>query len=472
MGTFRFIIALLLAKLVSLILYITPARYSDMPGRIALSICPDYLSRVKAPNKIIGVTGTNGKTLVAGLMGDCMTALEIHVLNNSQGSDGPAGIAATLTRGSSLFGRNKYETAVLKIDPMSVGSIFPFLEPDILLVTNLSRGDTLREAHPEYVGQVLTSFMPVKTKLVLNGDDLIASRIAPINSKKFFGIAEMAGEKHQNANLIDDCPICPECHTRLEYEYNRYSNIGKAYCPNCNFKSPICDYVGEIIVDSGKDVSRKPGRYLKVTSATKNETFPILNYSMFNVYNQLAAIATLVEMNVRIVDIKNAFGKIDLDNSGYEVRKAGTIMVNTLKTKARDAFGTSRALEIVVGEPGVKEVVLINNSLDDEKLWSENISWLYDCDFELLNDNKIKKIVIGGDRAIDFKLRLLLAGVPEEKIIRVNEYDEVADALDYFRHDNIFIIHSNEPSKFGEDLTAQIVEKAKAKESGGAGYEN
>ena len=35
---------------------------SSLPGQIALKLCPDILSRVKLPEYIIAVTGSNGKT--------------------------------------------------------------------------------------------------------------------------------------------------------------------------------------------------------------------------------------------------------------------------------------------------------------------------------------------------------------------------------------------------------------------------
>ena len=35
---------------------------SSLPGQFALKVCPDVLGRVKLPEKVIAVTGSNGKT--------------------------------------------------------------------------------------------------------------------------------------------------------------------------------------------------------------------------------------------------------------------------------------------------------------------------------------------------------------------------------------------------------------------------
>jgi UDP-N-acetylmuramoyl-L-alanyl-D-glutamate--2,6-diaminopimelate ligase len=69
------------------------------------------------------------------------------------------------------------------------------------------------------------------------------------------------------------------------------------------------------------------------------------------------------------------------------------------------------------------------NCLGDEKHWSENTCWLYDCDFEFLNNDDITHVVATGPRAKDYRLRLNLAGVPDEKIDCVKDELEAADKL-------------------------------------------
>jgi hypothetical protein len=71
------------------------------------------------------------------------------------------------------------------------------------------------------------------------------------------------------------------------------------------------------------------------------------------------------------------------------------------------------------------------NNKSDQQHWSENVAWLYDCDFEFLNKENITRIVATGPRAKDYRLRLLLAGVPEETIrCTLNELD-APSLLDY-----------------------------------------
>ena len=135
----RFYIALILAKLSIPALKITGHNATDFPGSLALKICPDFLKYVAKPARIIAVTGTNGKTSTANLVIDMLKALGVETLNNSRGSNINSGISSALLNGVTIFNKEKYDTAVLEMDERSAARLFPYVKPDYILVTNLSR---------------------------------------------------------------------------------------------------------------------------------------------------------------------------------------------------------------------------------------------------------------------------------------------------------------------------------------------
>ncbi|MBP3815988.1 MAG: DUF1727 domain-containing protein [Firmicutes bacterium] len=458
MGTLRFALALAISKLIMLFLSITPLKDSDLGGRIVLKISPDFLERVEKPAKIVAIMGTNGKDTVANLVASCVRATEIQVLSNSSQSANEAGIVAALVKGVSLFGREKYGTAVFQIEEKSIKNLFTWLEPDILLINNLVRESTEGKGHPEYPQEILTHYIPAKTKLIINGDDIMACGVAPSNSRKYFGVAGLLDDKKRNTNLIDDHPLCPKCHNPLAYEYNRYSNLGKAYCPACGYRFPGYDYTGEILNEKGKS--------LVVNTETRSESFPILHDTIYDIYNQVAAISVLLEMGVKMMDIKNAMGDQNILEGRFDVVKVGDITITSIMCKEENAYVMSRALETIMKDPGDKEVLIFNNDLEEAEISSENISWYYDCDFELLSNERVKRIVVYGRRSWDLKLRLLLAGVPEERISGVKEYDDAAEVLDYFDNDNIYILYGSKPGRVGKIVTDRIVDLASAKKGG------
>ena len=69
----------------------------------------------------------------------------------------------------------------------------------------------MRNAHPEYIANFISQAIPRKTKLVLNADDLISSRIAPENDRVYFAVDGMETDVVECINLINDLQICPTC---------------------------------------------------------------------------------------------------------------------------------------------------------------------------------------------------------------------------------------------------------------------
>ena len=149
----RFFLAMVLGKCAALATKIaskfTKYNGTNFPGIVALKICPDFIGRVNRPKTVIGVTGTNGKTTTSNMLADALKNAGYKVLNNSYGSNIKFGIAACLLSGVTLFNREKYEIAVLEIDERSCLRIYPYLKPDYIVCTNLSRDTLYRNAHPQ-----------------------------------------------------------------------------------------------------------------------------------------------------------------------------------------------------------------------------------------------------------------------------------------------------------------------------------
>ena len=92
MGKLRFLFALWMAKLSIPALRITRHNGTDFPGSLAVKLCPDFLKYIGKPAHIVAVTGTNGKTTVANMLGDVLTAEGKRVLSNRAGSNIVSGI--------------------------------------------------------------------------------------------------------------------------------------------------------------------------------------------------------------------------------------------------------------------------------------------------------------------------------------------------------------------------------------------
>ncbi len=408
MGKIRFYFALWLAKLSIVALRITKHNGTNFPGKLAVKLCPDFLARIGKPGLIICVTGTNGKTTCSNMICDAFAVQGKKVICNRYGSNLEAGISSCLLEGAKLSGKTNAPIAVLEVDERSAPRIFPHIKPNYIVITNLFRDSIMRNAHPDYIAWILTQNIPQESTLIVNADDLISSRVAPGNPRVYCGIEKLETDVIECENLINDMRICPVCGSKLVYDYRRYHHIGKAHCPDCSFKSADYDY-------SGHDIDYE-NMTVDITDKEGTGTYHIPNDSIFNIYNAIMVAALFRELGTGVDELKSMMEKIEVPKSRFSREQIGTMSVTQQLAKEMNALAVTRATDYVRSLPGRKRLFLLISCYTDKRDWSENTCWMYDCDFEMMNDPLIDMCVCTGPRALDFKLRLLYAGVPEEKI--------------------------------------------------------
>lgn len=447
----KFYIAFYIAKLVRFLLKILKRNATYLPGKIAITICPDFLGRIGKPKKIIGVTGTNGKTTVCNLLIEILQNNGEKVLNNKMGSNVNSGLASTFVEGTTFFNKTKFDVAVLEIDERSTIKIFPYVKPNYLVCTNLFRDSIRRNAHPEFISSVINKTLPKETKLILNADDLISSSLGQDNERLYFAIDKLETDLTESINIINDMRVCPKCNTKLEYNYVRYHHIGNAYCPNCSFKSPEADYtVTKIDYENNK---------ILVKHNDEISEYKMISDSIFNIYNMLVVITLLRELGVDNEKIKETFENQKIVESRYRKENIGGINIVSHMAKGQNPIACSCVFDYVKKEKGKKEVILILFDLHDAKESSENITWLYDCDFEFLNSEDIDKIIVGGPRSQDFYLRLLIAGVPKEKMVCVEKTEETPNYLSLEKDKDIYILFELYDEEIAKNVRKNIEDR-------------
>ncbi len=433
MGRIRFYIALWAAKLAQGLLRLLGRKATYFSGKLALKICPDFLGRIGRPELLIGVTGTNGKTTVSNLLTDVLEGWGEDIVHNRYGSNIDAGAATSLIDAATLGGRCKKRIGVLEMDERSAGRILPRLKPDWLLITNLFRDSMRRNAHPEYIAALLEKYIPESTRLVLNADDIISSSIAPKNKRAYFGIDPLPIEPPERGNIVIDARLCPACGAKLEYLFRRYNHIGSVRCPACGLKSPEPDY--RLVSVDGE------GGMMTVLESNGWYDYKINNMAIYNIYNYLAVSALLREMGYQKAKIAEAFETLKIVESRFLREEINGKELTVIMAKGLNAVACTRSFDYVANQPGNKAVVLMLDDVFDEKESSENIAWLYDADFEFLNSPDIAQVVAVGVRCLDTRLRLLIAGVEEAKIIAVPEASNAAEAVDLSSPDKIYVLY-------------------------------
>ena len=461
MGKLRFLLALWLAKLSVPALKITRHNGTDFPGSLALKLCPDFLRYVGKPGTIIAVTGTNGKTTVSNLLTDILEADGKKVLSNRSGSNITSGISTALLRGCDLLGRAKsYDMAVLEVDERASVRIFPYVKPDYAVVTNLTRDSIMRNAHPGYIADILTRSIPQTATMILNADDLITCGVAPENRRVYFGVDRLPGDTTRCENLIDDLRICPKCSGKLTYVYRRYHHIGKCVCPDCGFRSPESDYLAtDVDMEKGTMALREGG---------EEHPYRLISDSVPNLYNMVTVIAVLRQLGYSHEAISGYMSRAAVVATRHMEEQVGNVKLVRQMSKEKNALAGSRTFQYIAQRPGTKELLLMMNCLGDAHHWSENTCWIFDADFEYLRNDSVVQLVCTGARCRDYKLRLLMAGVPEERIVCEPDEFRAAELLHYTPGDDVYILYGTDSLALSYKVYDHMKEEAARHAQGGA----
>ncbi len=450
----KFYLVLYLAKISRIALKMIGRDATYFPGKLAVTLCPDFLGKIEKPKTIIGVTGTNGKTTVCNMIEDTLRENGYDFIDNHLGSNINSGLASTLIEGADLKGRQKKDLAVFEIDERSAVKVYPYITPTYLVCTNLFRDSLRRNAHTEFISQMLNDNIPKQTKLILNGDDLIVSNLAKENKRVYFGIDKLETDTDKCENIVCDMVSCPICGGKLAYDFVRYNHIGRAHCTKCDFCSPKIDYeVKNIDLEKMKMQLRN------------GETYDLINNNIINIYNMLATIAVLKEMGVSQEKINESLKKQKIVDTRFSKEIVGNIEIITHLSKGMNPIACSRVFDYVRKEKGNKAVFILLDDLHDAAHSSENIAWQYDTDYEFLNDDSIKQILIAGARYLDGVVRLQMAGIPKEKITAKREELSLVDSLQLEGIEKVFILHDLYAISLKNKIKEQVIEKIKGEEA-------
>ena len=402
----RFYISVLGAKIMIKLMRLMKRNATNLPGEIMLIFYPDLLKHFDMPENVIAVTGTNGKTTVSNMIGNILKANGYDIINNSFGGNVDTGIASLLLDNCTLSGGFKKDTAVLEVDERSAARVLPYVKPDWLVCTNLQRDSMKRNAHTEFIFNILNSNIPEKTKLILNGDDLISSRLAEKNPRTYFGIDRLENENPTLDNLICDIVNCPVCGNKLEFAFRHYNHIGRAKC-SCGFSSPDIDF----------DVKASENNEAVIMHNGKEERYKLPNNRITDLYNTVAAVTFSRTFGLSYEQVAKAMSEVQVVKSRYDSFNAGGKEVLVSLAKGQNPVACSGVCDFIRRESGNKAVIMILEDLYDSKRTSENIAWIYETDFEFLKGDDIKQIIVGGKRADDYMVRLLIAGIDKDKIV-------------------------------------------------------
>lgn len=451
-----FYVTLFITKILSVMLrFVSKTRGTNLPGSIAIKLCPDFLQYFILPEKVIAITGSNGKTSTTNFVNEILEQSKYKVLSNRSGSNMASGIATSLLMVSDLSGKCKEDFAVFEVDERGSSDIYKYITPTYLLCTNLFRDSIMRNGHSEFIKSKIEEKLPPETILILNADDLISASIGKNNKRIYFSVDKIDKESNDiKNNLAIDITACPKCMSKLQYDYIHYHHIGKAHCTSCDFSSPKADVLAaNVDIEAGT---------LDIVENEEKYTYSFKVGELFNVYNIVAVITLFRELGFTHEDLREKTVNLSVKTTRKDDTTINGKRVVKMLSKDQNPISCSRAMDYVSQSDKSKAVILIIMNFKGRQDECEDISWLYDTDFEYLADESIKKIIVGGSRALDIKVRLRLAGVESEKIETCENCENMENMLDILNVEEIYILHSLYAASKAENLKNEILKKVEA----------
>ncbi|MGN1344631.1 MAG: MurT ligase domain-containing protein [Traorella sp.] len=393
-------------------------RGGSLPGVIALKMDSQILKKFKMPDKVIVVTGTNGKTTTSNLIVESFAKAAYKVIGNRKGDNLKEGIVTLLCTHSNLKYEVQADVVVLEVDELTVMRVFEDLHVTTFVVNNFFRDQLDRAGEMETIVRRIESVVKdFEGHLVLNANDPNVVRLKDSASKAkvhFYGVSQNEVSK-EISNEASEGKFCPRCGKPLHYDYYQYSHIGKFVC-DCGFgKNEIECNVDEI-------------DYNQQTFTMNGQVYHSFQNAIYAIYN---CAAVLCCMKVNGVDGKYAndvFMSFTMNigrNEMFDLN--GPCLLNLIKNPT----GANEVMKAIMKNQNDKNVMIVLNDFDQD---GRDVSWIWDAHFDLLIDDHTKRILCSGSRAYDMALRLKYEGYEnievfenvEEGILRLKELSEDA----------------------------------------------
>ncbi|MFT8996635.1 MAG: Mur ligase family protein [Liquorilactobacillus satsumensis] len=397
-----------------------------LPGKITLALDPDVLQTLAQHYEVAIITGTNGKTLTTALTVKVLRTTYQHVLTNPSGSNMKQGIVtAFLTAQKTKSGK---QLAVLETDEANVALVTRYVHPKLFVLTNIFRDqlDRYGEIYTTYKKILAGIKLAPQATVIANGDAPIFNSVKLPNPIIYYGF-DAVKDKEQQALPNTDGLLCPQCQHILRYKQLTYSNLGKYYCPNCDFKRP------ELAYAVTKLIAQTP----------QSSTFEINDQPMalhiggtYNIYNALAAYSIGRFFQVSPAKIATALGDKDEKIFGrQEVIKVDDKEVTLILVK--NPVGLDQVLEMIKTDPQEFSLaVLLNANYAD----GIDTSWIWDGRFENLPFARIPAVLAGGERYRDIAFRLEVAGVPANTFTKRENLEAVLTAVKQMPTRRVYIL--------------------------------
>lgn len=390
------IIAVWIAKLLAFAGKLVGKKSSAKPGEIAMKFCPNIIEILSSQLRkgVVVTCGTNGKTTTNNLLNSALIKSGYKTVCNNIGANMTSGVATAFAMSANFWGKLDADYAVLEIDEAAARRVFKHIKPNYMVVTNLFRDQLDRYGEIDITLELINEAIGMAdgVKLILNGDDPLTSQLGEGRDAKFFGISEEVLPQEEETK---EGRYCAKCGAEQSYNFVHYSQLGDFYCPNCGNKRPKIDFAATDV-----DLSES----MKF-SVNKSYNVDVDYRGFYNIYNILAVYSALSVMEINKVDFNEILSDYKPQIGRMELIDLGKPFILNL---AKNPAGFNQAIQTVMLDKRKKDVIIAINDFEGD---GRDVSWLWDVNFERLNDENLKTLSVSGLRLYDVALRFKYAGI-------------------------------------------------------------
>ncbi len=412
------IISIIIGKIIILVGKITH-KGSSMPGKIVKKINHHIMKDFKLPATVIAVTGSSGKGSTSTMIAKVYREMGYTVAHNIKGSNLTDGIITLLLEYCSLTGTIKTDVLVYEIDERYTKYVFPDIHPNVVVITNITRDQPPRQGHFDLVFKEIKKAITKDMHLILNADDPYLQKfvINEENKVTYYGV-----DKHkyssketlfENLNMV----YCPICNTKLKYNFYHFEDNGDYYCPQCSFKHPNNDFIAT-------NINYKNN----VITINKEHKIHIPESLLFVINNTLAAFSVCSTLGLDQKEVAHILDENMLSTKIFDHYEYQKRQVYVLNNKNENSTTFNHSLLYINRNKDLKTIIIGWKEISRRYNFND-LSWLYDINFELLSNHNISKIICAGINAEDIATRLKYAGINEKQIMTFNNLDEASDSI-------------------------------------------
>ena len=411
-------VQIIITKTITFICKLFHKNGSVLPGAWAYILNPHVLDTIKYPKYVIGVTGSSGKGTTTNLIYHILKESGVDVVYNSSGSNIINGIITLILNNCNLKGEFKHDVLLLELDEKHLHLAFRESKLTHLVITNITRDQPARNGSPDLIYNEIMKTLNGKITLIINANDpgLLKATLTYPGKVITYGINKTKDSYQKLTNYNIDYAYCPKCHHKLIYDFYHYGHLGNYHCPNCDFNNLNLDYTADKVD-------------LKKQEMTINNQLVHLNKDiLYTAFATLSAYSVSKEIGLSEKQILSALNVHPNDSKRAHEYVLDNRKITMLESKNENSLSYFQSLQYIKNASG-KKCVLLGFENVSRRYSYNDLSWLYDVDFELLNDPNITNIVLVGRFKYDVATRLTYANVDEKKFIFVDDLKDMVKIL-------------------------------------------